>query len=190
MRLAADIPIDAPPDEVFALLGSPERVTAWLSGATGEPGGFRADTLVHTGSGNVRYGVRVRYRSVGPEDRSATVTVRATERGGQGGGEATIRSTVAPSATGSLLRLDTDLRIRGTLARAGRNGIEEAVGRLVSDLARSAELALNSRSGTVGPPPVPAPVGRRLRRATTVVSALALTYIAVRAARRGVRRGR
>jgi carbon monoxide dehydrogenase subunit G len=188
MRLAADIPIDAPPDEVFALLGSPERVTAWLSGATGEPGGFRADALVPTGSGGVRYGARVRYRSVRSEERSAAVTVRATERGGQGGAEATIRSTVAPSATGSLLRLDADLRIRGTLARAGRDDIEEAVGRLLSDLAQSAERALNSRSGAVGPPPVPAPVERRLGRATTAVAVLALTYVAVRAARRGRRR--
>jgi hypothetical protein len=81
------------------------------------------------------------------------MSARGTDKRGQGGASATIRSTVGVQGEGTKVDVVTDFTITGRLARFGRGGmIEDVSRRLMRDFAACLQAS-------IAPPPAAAPPG-------------------------------
>jgi hypothetical protein len=92
--------------------------------------------------------------------RVAVMSARGTDRRGQGGASATIRSTVSPDGPGTRVDVVTDFAITGRLARFGRGGmIEDVSKRLLREFASCLQASLDGGGEVAAPesPTAPAP---------------------------------
>ena len=86
---------------------------------------------------------------------------------GRGGAEATIRSSLRPTETGTRVDLVTELELRGTVAQYGR----PVVGSVAEELTRQFAACLASMLEREGPP-VPAPAVKPVGGLRLFVAAL------------------
>jgi carbon monoxide dehydrogenase subunit G len=158
MKLEQSFTVAAPVDQVWAALIDVERVAPCLPGAeiTGadEDGAYHGTFTVKLGPTTAAYNGTLRLDEVDEAAHTVVMSARGTDKRGQGGATATIRSVVAPEGDGTKVDVDTDFTITGRLARFGRGGmIEDVSRRLLGDFSS----CLQQRIVTEAPPAAPAP---------------------------------
>ena len=156
MQLTNTVPVDAGPDDVFALVNDVERVASCMPGATLE--GQDGDTWsgrvkVKVGPVTAAYAGTVRFLEVDPEERRLRVQARGADTHGSGDAEAEVTLVVAQAPGGSELRLTTDLVIRGKIAQFGKGAVATVSTRILQQFARNLGGLLEQdrqRSGSPG----------------------------------------
>jgi carbon monoxide dehydrogenase subunit G len=145
MKLSTTAKVDAPPERVFDLVSDVERVAPCLPGTkiTGRDGDdYLGSMSVKVGPIAVKYHGRIRFLELDAGARRAVMSARADDASGQGSAEATIVTTVEADGDGSVLTMETDLRVRGRVARFGRGALEKVSERMFEQLARGVEEQL------------------------------------------------
>ena len=138
MLLDNEINVNAPPAEVFALINDVERVVTCLPGAalTGRDGDtYTGGVKVKVGPISAAYTGTVRFLDIDTEQRRLRLVARGSDSRGSGDAEAEVKLSVDESPTGSLLRLHTDLLIRGKIAQFGKGAISTVSAKLLDQFA-------------------------------------------------------
>ena len=156
MRIHNEITLQAPADELFEFLSDVERVGPCLPGATieGRDGEDYAGRMkVKVGPINATYQGKLRFLELDKDARRAVMRARAEEVNGQGNAEASITTEVEQTDDeNSIIRMDTDLQIRGKVAQFGRGAMEKISQRMFEQFAGNIEEAFNG-NGAAAPEP-------------------------------------
>lgn len=158
MRLSNEATIPAPPDEVFRLLTDVERIAPCLPGAAvsgGSDGEFEGSMTVKVGPVTAQYAGTIRIVEQDPGARRTVMVARATDARGQGSAEAKIVAAVEDAGGASLVRLDTDLQMRGRVAQLGGGAIQKVSERMFGRFAEN--LAQLGAGGALEAAPTPPP---------------------------------
>lgn len=154
MRIHNEITLKAPADELFDFLSDVERVGPCLPGATieGKVGeDYPGRMKVKVGPINATYQGKLRFLELDKDARRAVMRARAEEVNGQGNAEASITTEVEQAdGENSIIRMDTDLQIRGKVAQFGRGAMEKISQRMFEQFAGNIEEAF---SGNGAPAP-------------------------------------
>jgi uncharacterized protein len=153
MILDHEVAVAAPPDAVFALLNDVGRVAgclpgAALDGADGET--YRGGVRVKVGPISAAYTGTARFLEIDRDRRYLRLAARGTDTHGSGDAEAQVELTVEPAPGGAMLRLKTDLLIRGKIAQFGKGAIATVSAKLLKQFA--ANLAGLLDQDRTGPP--------------------------------------
>ncbi|WP_158847613.1 SRPBCC family protein [Saccharothrix deserti] len=174
MILENQVSVPASPAEVFALINDVERVVGCLPGASidGRDGEtYRGRVKVKVGPITAGYAGVVRFLEVDPERRRLRLQARGSDAHGAGDAEAEVVVTVADAPDGALLRLTTDLLIRGKIAQFGKGAIGTVSDKLLRQFA--ANLA-DLLTAPPGPAPVPAAAAPTPESATPELDGLSM----------------
>jgi carbon monoxide dehydrogenase subunit G len=142
MNIHNEITVQAPADELFAFLSDVERVAPCLPGATieGKDGDdYKGRMKVKVGPINATYAGKMRFVELDEDARRAVMRARADEVNGQGNAEAKITTEVEGSGEESVIRMDTDLQMRGKVAQFGRGAMEKISQRMFQEFAKNIE---------------------------------------------------
>ncbi|MCW2958712.1 MAG: carbon monoxide dehydrogenase subunit [Solirubrobacterales bacterium] len=145
MKISTTAHVSAPPGLVFEFVSDIDRVAPCLPGTqlTGRDGDDHlASMVVKVGPIVGRYEGRVRFVEVDVTGQRVVLAAHAAEASGQGSAEASIVTTVEAAGTGSALRVETDLQVRGRIARFGRGALEKIAERMFAEFASNVERAL------------------------------------------------
>lgn len=157
MRIHNEITLQAPADELFEFLSDVERVGPCLPGATieGKDGEDYAGRMkVKVGPINATYQGKLRFLELDKDARRAVMRARAEEVNGQGNAEASITTEVEQADDeNSVIRMDTDLQIRGKVAQFGRGAMEKISQRMFEQFAGNIEEAFNGNGAAAPPEP-------------------------------------
>ncbi|WP_433469460.1 SRPBCC family protein [Spirillospora sp. CA-128828] len=168
MILNNQIAVAAAPDAVFALINDVERVVTCLPGATLD--GREGDTCsggvkVKVGPITASYTGTVRFLEVDRERRLLRLQGRGADAHGNGDAEAEVALTVDDAPGGAVLRVETDLLIRGKIVQFGKGAIVAVSNRLLDQFAANlAALIEADRAGV----PAPAPAAASATASATV----------------------
>jgi carbon monoxide dehydrogenase subunit G len=181
-----EITLNAAPDEVFALINDVERVVTCLPGAalTGRDGdAYTGGVTVKVGPISAAYTGTVRFLEVDPERRHLRLAGRGADAHGNGDAEAEVTLTVEEAPGGSVLRLKTDLLIRGKLVQFGKGAIVAVSDRLLRQFATNLGALIESdRSGARQPVQAVAPPAAELDGLSMLLPPNAAKYAPVAAA--------
>jgi carbon monoxide dehydrogenase subunit G len=156
VKIHNEISLRAPADELFAFLSDVERVGPCLPGATidGREGDdYTGRMKVKVGPINATYQGKLRFVELDKEARRAVMRARADEVNGQGNAEASITTEVEDTGGESVIRMDTDLQMRGKVAQFGRGAMEKISQRMFEDFARNIEQQFQGNGTAAAPEP-------------------------------------
>lgn len=140
MQLTNAVPVNATPDEVFALVGDVERVASCMPGATldgGDGDTWSGRVKVKVGPVTAAYAGTVRFLEVDADKRRLRVQARGADTHGSGDAEAEVGLEVAEAPGGAELRLVTDLVIRGKIAQFGKGAVGAVSERILQQFAQN-----------------------------------------------------
>ena len=153
MKIEEGFTIDAPADDVWALLSDPQRVAQLLPGAEItekiDDTTYKGGIVVKVGPLVATYGGTVSFE-LDEDDRSAVVRARGQGKAGLGTADMTMNSrVVALDGGGTEVTMDSDVIVTGILAQLGRGMtqvvskkmLQEFVARLTTALASEAKEA-------------------------------------------------
>ena len=136
MRIENGFDVQASHQAAWALLTDVPRVVPCMPGATLERAidEYTWEVLqkVKLGPISLQFRSELRQEQLDEAQGLAVLAVKAKEVRGKGGAEATIRSGLSPTATGTRVELVTDLELRGAVAQYGR----PVVGSVAEELTR------------------------------------------------------
>jgi carbon monoxide dehydrogenase subunit G len=143
MQIKQEIVVEAPPDQVFALLLDVNRVAGCIRGAqlteAVDSKTFRGTLRVKVGAIQVAYQGTATLVDVEEHDESsATVRIAgdAREVGGQGSVRGTLRVDLKGTGDGKTgLVFDSDFTVTGRVAQFGRGVMEDVARRMVREMA-------------------------------------------------------
>jgi len=150
MQLTNTVAVKAPPDEVFALMNDVERVASCMPGASldGQDGdSWHGKVKVKVGPITAAYAGTVRFLEVDAGQRLLRVQARGADTHGSGDAEAAVTLVVEEAPEGALLRLSTDLVIRGKIAQFGKGAIGTVSDRILQQFARNLGSLLDQDRG-------------------------------------------
>ena len=138
MKLEQSFDIAAPIDRVWHALNDLEGVAPCLPGAAitdhDDDGTYHGEFQVKLGATTASYRGTIKIESADERTRTATLTARGTDQGGQGDASATIVNTLSERSGGTRVEAVTDVSITGALERFGSD-MEDISHRLVRDFA-------------------------------------------------------
>jgi carbon monoxide dehydrogenase subunit G len=154
MRIENAFDVEAPPEQVYALMLDPERVAPCIPGAQvvgqRDDGGFDATVTVKLGPMKMGFKGVVAIESQDDEARRAVMKARGADQRGQGNVDATMTMAVQGNPTGSHVEVATDMTVSGRIAQMGQGLMQDVAARMIGDMARNMEALL-------APEPAPAP---------------------------------
>src|SRR4051812_44933460 len=143
MRFENEIEVGQPPKELFAFLTDVERVAPCLPGASidGRDGdAYQGSMKVKVGPISGTYRGTMRFLEQDEDALRAVMSARAAEVNGQGDAEAKITTQIeAAGDDASVVRMETDLQMRGRVAQFGRGAMEKISQRMFDEFARNLE---------------------------------------------------
>ncbi len=155
MQLTHEVPVQASPDEVFALMNDVERVASCMPGAAldGQDGdAWQGRVKIRVGPVSAAYAGTVRFLDVDARQRRLRVHARGADAHGSGDAEAEVALEVVEAPGGAMLQLCTDLVIRGKIAQFGKGAIVTVSDRILQQFARNLGSLLDQdRAGTAAP---------------------------------------
>lgn len=155
MILTNEFTVGADVDAVWRQLLDMEGVASCLPGATieatDEEGTYNGSMRVRIGPMAVDYKGTATLADVDPDERTATISLRAREARGQGTAMATIRNRVEPEDGGTRVRAETDLHVTGPQAQFGRGVMEDVGGRVLAEFAQRLEQRISGESADAAP---------------------------------------
>ncbi len=152
MKLEQSFDVAAPVDRVWKALIDVEHVAPCLPGAavTGrnEDGSYSGTFTMKIGPTTAAYTGKLEMDQIDEAARTATMHANGTDKRGQGGAKAMIRSTLSEAGSGTHVEVITDYHITGRLARFGRGGmIEDISERLLREFAKRLQDSLTTGDG-------------------------------------------
>lgn len=139
MKIDNEAVVPAAPDEVFALINDVERVASCLPGAEllGREGedGYRGRVSVRVGPIGAAFEGVLRFLDVDETARTMHLVGRGSDTKGNGDAEADVRLEVAEHPEGAILRLTTDLNIRGKFVQFGKGAIAGVSSKILGQFA-------------------------------------------------------
>jgi carbon monoxide dehydrogenase subunit G len=169
--------VEAPPDEVFALMVDVERVAPCLPGteilARRDDGGYDGQMNLKLGPMKMKYKGRVAIDAQDPQARTAVMVAKGVEARGQGSAQGVMTMGVRPDGSGSTVSVTTDITITGRVAQMGQGIMKDVSSKMVQEMARNMEAVLGGSTGTASgapfaaapasvPVPAEAPDARRV----------------------------
>lgn len=155
MQLEHTFTVDAPPDDAFAFLLDVNRVAACVPGVTGVeatgPDTFVGTLRVKVGPVGITYRGTASIETRDDASRTATLVAEGIEGVGAGRVKARAVMVVAPTASGSEVRISTELAIAGRLAGFGRGIIDGVAKRIVGDMAACIRAKLEAPADEASP---------------------------------------
>jgi len=151
MQLTNTVPVNASPDDVFALMNDVERVASCMPGAAldGQDGDtWRGRVKIRVGPISASYAGTVRFLEADAEKRRLRVHARGTDTHGSGDAEAEVALEVLAAPEGALLQLSTDLVIRGKIVQFGKGAIVTVSDRILQQFARNLGSLLDQDRAT------------------------------------------
>jgi carbon monoxide dehydrogenase subunit G len=137
--LTNEIPVDASPEAVFALLNDVERIVTCLPGAVlegSEPDNtYLGRVKVKVGPITAGYSGKVRFVDIDHEKRQMKMRARGADTKGSGDAEAEVLLSVDAAPNGAVLRMHTDLLIRGKIAQFGKGAIVAVSNKILKQFA-------------------------------------------------------
>lgn len=154
MRFENEIQVDQPPAELFAFLTDVERVAPCLPGASidGRDGDdYTGSMKVKVGPITGTYKGKMRFLEQDEDALRAVMSARAAEVNGQGDAEAKITTRIeAAGEDASVVRMETDLQMRGRVAQFGRGAMERISQRMFDEFARNLEREMAGGGASAG----------------------------------------
>jgi uncharacterized protein len=151
MRFENEIKVDQPPAELFAFLTDVERVAPCLPGASidGRDGDdYTGSMKVKVGPITGTYKGKMRFLEQDEDGLRAVMSARAAEVNGQGHAEAKITTRIEEAGDdASVVRMETDLQMRGRVAQFGRGAMEKISQRMFDEFARNLEREMAGGGG-------------------------------------------
>jgi uncharacterized protein len=139
VKLENSFDVDAPPEAAWALLMDVPRVIPCMPGAklleTVDDENWKAQMDVKLGPIGLTFATDVKREAADEAARIATLSARARETRGRGGGQAAIESKLTPTDGGTHVDIVTDLTLSGPVAQYGRGLIEDVTRQLVGKFA-------------------------------------------------------
>ncbi|MWA15114.1 SRPBCC family protein [Streptomyces sp. BA2] len=154
MQLTNSVPVKASPDEVFALMNDVERVASCMPGAAldGLDGdAWQGSVKIKVGPISAAYAGTVRFLEVDPRGRRLRVQARGADTHGSGDAEAEVALEVLAAAEGALLKISTDLVIRGKIAQFGKGAIATVSDRILQQFAQNLGSLLDQDRAPAAP---------------------------------------
>jgi carbon monoxide dehydrogenase subunit G len=148
MKLEQSFEVAAPIDRVWSTLVDIERAAPCLPGAavTGrnDDGSYNGTFRIQIGPTSATYSGKLEMNELEEHAHTATMHAAGTDKRGQGGAKATIKSKLtAVGDAATRVEVDTDYHITGRLARFGRGGmIEDISERLLRDFAKCLQTSM------------------------------------------------
>jgi len=140
MELENSFTVPVPPDQAWDVLLDVKRIAPCMPGATVD----EADGDVVNGRIKVKVGpVSLTYRGTAkfterdPEAHMVVVEASGKETRGAGTASATVRASLAPAETGTLVSMHTTMNVTGRPAQFGRGVMVEVGGKLVEQFANN-----------------------------------------------------
>lgn len=169
MILTNEIPVDASPEAVFALLNDVERIVTCLPGAVlegSEPDNtYLGRVKVKVGPISAGYSGKVHFVDIDHEKRQMKMHARGADTNGSGDAEAEVLLSVEAAPNGAVLRMHTDLLIRGKIAQFGKGAIVTVSNKILKQFATNLVGLLDDHAEA------PAQAGASVERtATTAVT--------------------
>lgn len=177
MLISNELELDHPPDELYSRMLDLDGVAPCIPGAslgdTLPDGARQARIEVAFGPMRFIYSGTVRIAQTDPASRKAVLEADATETSGEGAAKAQITMCVLEAGVGSIVTIETDLRVTGGIAQIGRGMIEEVGQELLDEFGqRLGERLLEAPrmpeaqelAGPLSTPQRPAPAPLKLHR--------------------------
>ena len=156
MRIDNEAVVTATPDEVFALINDVERVASCMPGAEllGREGedGYRGRVAVRVGPIGAAFEGVLRFLEVDETARTMHIVGRGSDVKGNGDAEADVRLEVVEHPDGSVLRLATDLNIRGKFVQFGKGAIASVSNKILGQFAANMAALLEQGSAPAATP--------------------------------------
>ncbi|MGO1165764.1 MAG: SRPBCC family protein [Janibacter sp.] len=155
MKIDNEAVVPAAPDEVFALINDVERVASCLPGAEllGREGedGYRGRVSVRVGPIAAAFEGVLRFLDVDETARTMHLVGRGSDTKGNGDAEADVRLEVAEHPEGAILRLTTDLNIRGKFVQFGKGAIAGVSSKILGQFAANMAALLEQGPAAAAP---------------------------------------
>jgi len=171
MQFANRFEVSLPPEEAWPLLMDVREVVPCMPGAelveVVDERTFKGKVSVRLGPVNLVFLCDARFEDVDAQARTATVQATGSDAKGRGGAQATIGFRCQPCAAGSLILIDTDLALSGTVAQYGRGVglIQNVANQIIRQFAANLEARIAQRrdaDGEAAVPGMPPPAGAAL----------------------------
>ena len=148
MRIENSFEVPVPPERAWELLMDVPRVIPCLPGAelteTVDESTWKAKMSVKVGPMTFAFATDVTRTEADAVARRATLSAKARELRGRGGGQAAIESSLASVDGGTRVDIVTDLSLSGPVAQYGRGLVEDVASQLVGRFAQCLERELTA----------------------------------------------
>lgn len=146
MKLENSFEVAAGPEAAWRLLMDVPRVIPCMPGAQLEEvvdeSTWKAKMSVKLGPIAIAFATDVKREELDEAARRATLSARAREVKGRGGGQARIESTLTPLESGTKVDIVTDLTLSGSIAQYGRGMVQSVSTQLVNSFAECLQKQL------------------------------------------------
>lgn len=156
MILSNTFTVKAEVEDVWRHLLDLEGVAGCLPGATigarDEDGVYDGSMRVRIGPMTVDYGGKAKLTEVDEESHTATMSLSAKAKKGQGTAMATVTNRLEPTEGGTRVVAETDLQVTGPQAQFGKGVMEDVGSRVLAEFASRLEqqIAGTPTSGPAG----------------------------------------
>lgn len=155
--------VAAEPDKVFSTLLDIPTIAPCMPGAqltgTTDDGAYEGTVKVKLGPITAQYKGRARIVESDRSARRAVMSAEGAETRGQGTAAATITASCTAKGTGTLVEIDTDLKMTGKVAQFGRGVLQDVSSKLIGQFADC--LATSVLAGLDSDETEPAPLRER-----------------------------
>jgi carbon monoxide dehydrogenase subunit G len=146
VKLANSFTIDRPVGEVYDAFLDVERIATCMPGSRllgqPEPGTYEGEVKVKVGPLGVAYTGQFTVLEADEKQRRLTMRAKGREQRGAGNADAFIVAELSEQPGGTLVRIDTELSIRGKVAQFGRGVIGEVTDGIMQTFATNVEQML------------------------------------------------
>lgn len=177
MKLDNTFVVPLPPAETWSLLNEVERVVPCLPGAELLEA---RDDQTYVGKVSVRLGPVllgfkgvVTYLDVNADELSVRAIAKGQEQRGRGAAAADVAFRITPDPAGSLVSIETDLNLAGSIAQYARGGslVQTAAQLIIDEFAKNLKSELEAAPRGMGAP---------VQKGAAPVSATKLSWMVVK----------
>jgi carbon monoxide dehydrogenase subunit G len=150
MKLEHNFTVKASPEETWALLTDLERIAPCMPGAEliGRDGdAYKGRVKVKLGPVLALYEGKASFAEKDDAAKRGVLRAEGRETKGQGSAKATVTASLAATAEGTHVKVETDLAIVGRLAQMGRGLIAEVSGKLLGEFVANLEREIAASAG-------------------------------------------
>ena len=162
LRFEHAFTIKARPEKVWAYLTDPYRVAPALPGAaitekTGE-GTWNGTITVKVGPVAAKYKGTVRFESMDPAARTATIVARGQDLSGRGGADMKMESRLSEKTPGETeVAMASDVNVTGIMAQFGRGLVQDVSNQMFQKFTEAVRAELERPDEALPEAPAPAP---------------------------------